>query len=212
MSVPSSKVTTTCDRPNLETERSCSRRGRPLRTCSTGKVICFSISSGPRAGATVLICTCTGVVSGKASMLRRRSDNAPTTTKTTVPRITRKRCRREMSMIQLSTGFPPCREPVPRSLTARTGLLVSAPSARAQAVLQQFRPQGRAVGGRDHFPREHAGDDLGVLPVRHPRQYRPDVEHFQRAVKNVLVLHEHDVAVTFPVQGLVRHDHRLLFF
>ena len=29
-----------------------------------------STSSGPRAGATVFICTCTGVVSGKASMSR----------------------------------------------------------------------------------------------------------------------------------------------
>ena len=42
-------------------------RRSPARS---GKVICCSTSSGPSAGATVLICTWTGVVSGKASMSR----------------------------------------------------------------------------------------------------------------------------------------------
>jgi len=34
---------------------------------SMGNVICCSISDGLRLGATVLICTCIGVVSGNAS-------------------------------------------------------------------------------------------------------------------------------------------------
>ena len=44
---------------------------KPPRACSTGKVICRSTSSGDSSGATVLIWTCTGVVSGKASSGRR---------------------------------------------------------------------------------------------------------------------------------------------
>lgn len=46
MSTPSSNVTTTCERPNLEIDRSNWRPGRPLIACSTGNVICVSISSG----------------------------------------------------------------------------------------------------------------------------------------------------------------------
>ena len=76
MSVPSWNVTTTCDRPNFEMERTMSRPGSPLIACSTGKVICRSTSSGESEGATVLIWICTGVVSGKASMSRWPSENS----------------------------------------------------------------------------------------------------------------------------------------
>ena len=72
--MPSLNVTTTCEKPNFEIDRMLSRPGRPPIACSIGNVICCSTSSGPSAGATVLICTCTGVVSGKASISRYRSD------------------------------------------------------------------------------------------------------------------------------------------
>ena len=104
MSVPSSNVTTTCDRPNFEIERTSSRPGRPLIACSTGKVICRSISSGESDGATVLICTWTGVVSGKASMSKWPSENAPRPANTSATATTSTRCRSEKSMIQLSMG------------------------------------------------------------------------------------------------------------
>jgi len=51
-------------KPNLEIERTSVRPGRPLMACSRGAVIWRSTSMGDRAGATALICTCTGVVSG----------------------------------------------------------------------------------------------------------------------------------------------------
>ena len=42
-------------------------------------MICCSTSSGESDGAVVLICTITGVVSGKASMSMYCSDHAPAT-------------------------------------------------------------------------------------------------------------------------------------
>ena len=46
MSTPSSKITVTCERPNFESERTSARPFKPLIACSTGNVICCSISSG----------------------------------------------------------------------------------------------------------------------------------------------------------------------
>jgi hypothetical protein len=57
--------------PNRDSERTSTRSGKPEIPCSTRAVIWRSISSGASAGATVLTCTCTGVVSGKASIGRR---------------------------------------------------------------------------------------------------------------------------------------------
>jgi hypothetical protein len=68
MSVPSSKTTVTADKPNLEVDRTSIRSGRPLMACSTGVVMNFSTSSGPRAGDDVKTWTCTLVTSGTASM------------------------------------------------------------------------------------------------------------------------------------------------
>ena len=70
MLVSSVKVATTCEKPNFEIERTLLSPGRPPSDSSMGRVMSCSISSGERAGATVLTCTCTGVVSGKASMGR----------------------------------------------------------------------------------------------------------------------------------------------
>lgn len=78
MLVLSSNVTTTCDRLNLETERTFTRPGRPLTASSTGLVTCCSASCGLSDGTVVLICTWTGVVSGKASIGRRVSARPPT--------------------------------------------------------------------------------------------------------------------------------------
>src|SRR6266849_3484262 len=162
MSVPSSKVTTTWDSPNFETERSCSRRGMPLIFCSMGKVICCSISSELSDGAVVLIWTWTGVVSGKASMSRWASAKTPAAALAATARITQKRCRSEKSITQFSTGLPP------HGVVAGspTGLLLLAVrSALAEIVLEQLRAEHAAASGRDDLARQHAGDDLGVVVV-----------------------------------------------
>ena len=83
MSVLSSNVATTCERPNFEIERTFCRPGRPLIASSTGSVICASVSCGFSDAAVVLICTCTGVVSGKASIGRMLSVRPPMTTSAT---------------------------------------------------------------------------------------------------------------------------------
>src|SRR5262245_31932224 len=106
MLTPSSKLSTTWQKPNLDTERSSLTPGKPLSTCSIGNVICCSISSGLRAGAIVLICTCTGVVSGNASTSRWRSDTTPTATAASASSTTSNRCRNETSMSQLSMTLP----------------------------------------------------------------------------------------------------------
>jgi len=71
MLVPSRNVTITTDRPNMLALRISSSPGMPPIASSTGNVICRSTSSATIPGATVLICTWTGVVSGNASMTSR---------------------------------------------------------------------------------------------------------------------------------------------
>ena len=70
--------------------------------CSTGAVIWLSTSLGARPGAIVLICTWTGVVSGKASMFRPAREKRPSTTKPTPPATTRKRCCKDQSIRAVS--------------------------------------------------------------------------------------------------------------
>ena len=67
MLVSSSKIATTCEKPNFETDRTVVKPGKPEIDCSTGNVICRSTSRGESAGAVVLTWTWTGVVSGNAS-------------------------------------------------------------------------------------------------------------------------------------------------
>lgn len=74
MSVPSSKMTVTWERPNFDIDRTSLSFGSPEIACSSGAVTCRSISNGDRTEATVLICTWTGVVSGKASRGRRAEE------------------------------------------------------------------------------------------------------------------------------------------
>src|SRR5437588_3074881 len=146
MSVPSSKTTVTCERPNLEMERELCRRDRPLRACSTGKVTFCSTSSGPRPGTTVLTCTCTGVVSGKASTSSWLTATPPTAASTTAARITAKRCRSEKSMTRFSTRIPS---------HGRGPSL-----AFAELVLQQHALEHRAALGGDDLARQQTGEDL----------------------------------------------------
>ena len=56
---------------------------------------------GPRDGATVLICTCTGVVSGNASTSNRRRANTPPIAATATAAITIARLRSDKSMMRL---------------------------------------------------------------------------------------------------------------
>ena len=105
--MPSSKTTTTCDSPNFEIERSFSSPGKPLIDCSMGNVICRSTSSGESDGAVVLICTITGVVSGKASMSMYCSDHAPAAITTATATRTTIRFRSEKSMIQFNMSTCP---------------------------------------------------------------------------------------------------------
>src|SRR5262245_59945288 len=202
MSVPSLNVTTTCDRPNLEMERTCSSAGRPDSACSTGKVMRCSTSSGARAGAVVLICTCTGVVSGKASTSSRRSDSTPTTASASTPTTTRTRCRSEKSITQLSTGNPfrEARRPHGPSV-------VAVRSPRAEVVLEQLRPQHAAALGHHHLAGQQAGNDLGVAAVDGAGPHRARVEQLGRALGEVaLVAHEDDAAVALPLHRLAGHD------
>src|SRR3990172_1566373 len=178
MSVPSWKVTTTCDNPNLEMDRTISRPGSPLIACSTGKVICRSTSSGASEGATVLTWIWTGVVSGKASMSKCASDTAPMTASASEAPMTRKRCRNEKSMTQLSTQISlykaatgarapqgdRCLRPVGRPPVAA----LFGAATFAEVVLQEFRPEHVAARGRHNLPWQNARNDLREVPVSDP--------------------------------------------
>src|SRR5256885_1851842 len=148
MSVPSLNVTTTCEKPNFETLRIPSSPGRPPIACSSGNVIRCSTSSGPREGATVLICTCTGVVSGNASISSFPSETTPTTARNPVTRTTSNRCRNEKSMIQFSIDSSLAPQ---NSFDIRhSSLLPLATSASStQTALQELRLEHHAVLARD---------------------------------------------------------------
>jgi hypothetical protein len=62
------EITVTWLNPLREIERELSSPGIPAIAVSTGKVTSRSMSSGPRLGSTVLICTCLLVMSGTASI------------------------------------------------------------------------------------------------------------------------------------------------
>jgi hypothetical protein len=84
-------TTVTCDRPNFESDRTSSTSGRPAMAISTGSVIWRSTSMGESAGAFVLICTCTLVTSGTASIGSRSADQTPTPIRMAVSDRTRSR-------------------------------------------------------------------------------------------------------------------------
>ena len=69
MEVPSSNVATTCESPNLETERTFGQPGQAADGQLDGqRDLRLGLLRVRGRGTTVLICTCTGVVSGKASI------------------------------------------------------------------------------------------------------------------------------------------------
>jgi hypothetical protein len=65
------KTAVTWLKPLREKDRTLSTPSSPDNAVSIGNVTRFSISTGPRAGTTVLICTCLLVMSGVTSMGRR---------------------------------------------------------------------------------------------------------------------------------------------
>ena len=77
MSVPSSKIAVTWLKPLREIERVISSPSIPASPVSMGKVTCVSTCEGESAGALVLICTCVFVMSGTASIGRRKRFMAP---------------------------------------------------------------------------------------------------------------------------------------
>src|SRR4051794_25277914 len=107
MSVPSSKRATTWEKPNFETERTSLRPFNPPIAYSTGKVMSRSVSSGESSGATVLIWTWTGVVSGKASSGSFWAERTPTTTRRRESKRTTKRFLRLKSMRAFNMGGAP---------------------------------------------------------------------------------------------------------
>src|SRR3954451_2698808 len=107
MSVPSSKMATTWEKPNFETERTSLKPFRPPIAYSTGNVMSRSVSSGESSGATVLIWTWTGVVSGKASSGSFRAERTPTTMRRRESKRTPKRFFRLKSMRAFNMGRAP---------------------------------------------------------------------------------------------------------
>src|SRR5437867_4174943 len=100
MSVPSLKSKVTCERPNFVSERISSIPGRPAISISIGRVTSFSDSSAARADTLVLICTCTPVISGTASIGKFSADHKPPASTATAPSITNARWRRENSRMR----------------------------------------------------------------------------------------------------------------
>ncbi len=68
MSVESEKMAVIWAKPLRLSDRVLSSPLMPASAVSTGKVTCFSISSGESAGARTLICTWLLVMSGTASI------------------------------------------------------------------------------------------------------------------------------------------------
>src|SRR6266699_6870821 len=102
MSVLSAKTAVTWAKPFREKERLDSSPGVPASAVSTGDVTCFSISIGVSAGAMALICTCTLVTSGTASIGSLVKDQAPDTAIARVARTTSQRWRTEKARIRSS--------------------------------------------------------------------------------------------------------------
>ncbi len=102
MSTPSSNVMVICESPNLDSERSSIMPGRPANSISTGMVTRVSISSGARAGTSVLIWICGFVMSGTASTGRRDAAHSPTPIRMSEQQTISPRLRSEKSMSRSS--------------------------------------------------------------------------------------------------------------
>ncbi len=162
-----------------------------------GNVICRSTSSGPSAGATVLICTCTGVVSGKASTSNRRRASTPAIAAASTTAITSKRFRREKSMIRFRMfieGSPYFPQPQPSPRLLRKSWANSA---------------GLPDGG-DDFAGQDAGQELDVFFIAGPRADLAHVEHLRMVgFLIVLVADEDELRAGRRLDGFAFHDDRV---
>ena len=192
MSVPSSKTTVTAERPNRDTERISSTRGRPLIAVSTGKVMNCSTSSGPRPGPSVSTCTWTLVTSGTASIGSWPSDRTPSATRSTTSTRTSSRLSSDQAIARSrspgparsspsSERFLPRRSarprgsgqwawPCPSSPLASSLFRVNAPSTttRSPGSSPESRGPARRGGARSDRPRPRTGP---APPRRTPTAY-----------------------------------------
>src|SRR3954470_9146794 len=151
MSVASLNTAVTCENPLRDSERVLSRPGAPASAVSIGKVTCFSISPGDKAGADVLICTCLLVMSGTASIGSLVSAQPPSIM-TMAPRATTAQRRR----IERST--------IPSIMTVlRIGFL-------------ELGLQRETVGGSYGLAGREATEDFDVIVVLAPG---PDLPRFE---------------------------------
>src|SRR5512137_2575664 len=148
MLVASSNVATTCDKPNLEMERTFWSPGRPLTASSTGIVTCCSASWGLSAGTLVLICTWTGVVSGNASIGSRLNERPPMTISAAASTQTSSRFFNEILMSQFNMGD---------SFRASAWPAESIGTTRAHARAEPLGLQRKAVVHHDDFLRFQTG-------------------------------------------------------
>src|SRR5438552_12271149 len=123
--------------PNFETERTSCNPFTPPRVYSSGKVISCSTGSGANAGATVLIWTWTGVVSGKASSGNCAAARTPRTIRMAASNRTTKRFFRLNPIRALSMGS--------RDLLLGWSIVVGG----AEAVLEQFGLEHKGPGRHD---------------------------------------------------------------
>src|SRR5262245_53111766 len=109
-----------------------------------------------------------GVVSGNASMSRKRSDSPPTAANTTTARMTTKRCRSEKSMIQFNTAAV-LRFPYFASMRL---VAVRTAATGSQIAFEQLRLQHDAVLAGDYFPGNETSNDLRQVSFLHPGTHR----------------------------------------
>src|SRR5712691_7164931 len=100
MSVLSLKTAVTWANPLREKDQVFSRPGMPASATSIGKVTCFSISKGDKAGAKALIWTWTLVMSGTASIGSLVSDHTPDTAAANVSSRTSQRLRTDQARMR----------------------------------------------------------------------------------------------------------------
>src|SRR4051794_13366250 len=184
MSVPSSKRATTWEKPNFETERTSLRPFNPPIAYSTGKVMSRSVSSGESSGATVLIWTWTGVVSGKASSGKWIAERTPTTMRSPVTRSTKKRFFKLKAMMALSMAWGSFEF---RSLIAATG---------PDRALHDFGLEKKRPGGHHLLAGLQAPAHLHDVPSS--KRLRLDS---LRAVHARFLLEEHHVCGFVPLHG-----------
>src|SRR5262245_45815145 len=179
MSVRSWNTAVTWENPLRVNERVDSSPEMPASAVSTTNVTCRSISNGDREASTVLIWTCTLVMSGTASIGRRVRQYAPkvarmSTARTTVPR-------RSMEKVRI------------RASMARSSVLVLVVAALPELGFHQVR-----AGGGDALAGGQAGGNL--------RDRQPDpTERDGLRSEDVAVDDVHDGLLAAALQRSGRH-------